>query len=98
MEEEGREGANVWKEKRPENETEKREGLTSTNQGSSETEDGEQRSGGGVSHVTIIPRFFAQLHVSARDVIRQFWRHRRLLLLAQSNVPERRLRIGADSD
>ena len=43
---------------------------SSTNQGGGETKDSEKRSGGSVGHIAIIPRFLAQLHVGARDVIR----------------------------
>ena len=59
---------------------------SSSYQGSGQTEDGKERSRGGVGHVFVVPRFFAQFDVSAGDVIRQLGRNDRLLLLAQSDV------------
>ena len=57
-----------------------------SNQGSGQTEDGKERSRGGVSHIFVVSRFFAQFDVGAGDVIRQLGRDDRLLLLAQSDV------------
>ena len=57
-----------------------------TDQGSGEAQDGQQRPGTGEGHVLAVASLLPHLHVGPCDVVGQPFRHRGLLAVAQRDV------------